>query len=169
MAAPWSIYVILCVCVWMGGGGGQTTQVMAFSCLYTSALTELHEDMFVFIKGHLLKILSNEDLYWFGIPVFRDLLGVEVGLRERENIQYKCRCQHLQSLNQQFLLVIKRCLVNLQLLHITKPYTVRLPRLQLFTTKIRELKIYIIYLMQPAISGDFIRMNTLFTLSSPSR
>ena len=39
-------------------------------------LTEFHEDVFALIKDHFVKVLSDQNLHWFGIPVIRDLFCV---------------------------------------------------------------------------------------------
>jgi len=39
---------------------------------------ELNEDILIFSEGNSLEVLSDEDLDWLGIPIFWDILGVEV-------------------------------------------------------------------------------------------
>lgn len=53
---------------------------MCFSTVRMKALTKFHKDVLRGIKGHLLKVFANQNLYRGLVPVVRDVLAHEMGL-----------------------------------------------------------------------------------------
>jgi hypothetical protein len=54
---------------------------------FLGALTELHKDVFAGIHGHLVEILSHQNLHILSIPVIRNIFRIQVDLKAGDNDQ----------------------------------------------------------------------------------